>query len=109
AQVVNAENVVSVGMGIENRIQMTDVFPDGLSAKVRSGINQDCFAGIFNEHGRPGALVMRIGRLTYGAIAADCGHAHRSAASEHGKAGLHHFTLLPAGWGGRARALVTST
>jgi hypothetical protein len=49
-QIVDSENVVSVGVSVENSIQSTDAFANGLFAEVGSGVDQDKPAAVFDEH-----------------------------------------------------------
>ncbi len=86
AQVVDSEDVVGVGVGVEHGIELGDLFAQRLFTKVRRGVDQD-MAGIVaritvaDHHRGTGATVARVWRTADGAVAADGWYAHRCAAA----------------------------
>src|SRR5436305_1045775 len=48
AEIVDAENVIRMSVGVEHRIYLRDLLPNGLSVEIRSGINQHYFAAVFD-------------------------------------------------------------
>ncbi len=112
AKVVDAEDVVGVGMGIEDRIDLRDVLANGLLAKIGGGVNEHRLTAELEQDRRAGSAIVRIGRMADRAAAPNGGHAHRCAAAQHGKRCLHRGLLpatAPGLCGGRERAFVTST
>ncbi len=93
--VVQSQNVIGMGMRIENRVQPRDLLPYRLLAEVWRRINEDAMSVIFHHHRRPGTTVVRIVRCADAARAADRRHAHGSAAAQHGEHCLHF--LIPEG------------
>ena len=59
-QIINAQDVVGMRMGIEDRVNPSDVFADCLRVKIGSGIDQYDFAVLLDHDRRPGAPVVRI-------------------------------------------------
>src|SRR6516164_3817539 len=112
AKVVDAEDVVGVGVSVEHGVDLADALADGLLAEVGRSVDKDHLSTEFEEDGRAGAAVVRVGRVADGAGASDRGNAHRGAAAQHREGSLHRV-LLPAAasgfFGARERALVTST
>lgn len=60
AQVVDPQKMIGVGVSVKHRIEPADIFTDRLLPEIRSGINQDGIAAVFNEHRRPSAPVAGI-------------------------------------------------
>ena len=83
AKIVDAQNMVSVTVSVEHGIKFANARADGLLAKIGSGIDEHTLSTILDEYRRPGTAVVRIGRMTHGAVAADGGYAHRRAAAQH--------------------------
>src|SRR3954452_4553215 len=60
SEVINSEDVVRMSMRIKHRIDVLDLRPDRLLAKVRCGIDQYDPPVVFRHDGGTGALVVRI-------------------------------------------------
>jgi hypothetical protein len=75
-QVVDAENMVGVGMGVEHGIDPRNILAHGLRVKIRSGVDEHDLAVILKHDGRPRPPVVRIARVANGAVASQRGHAH---------------------------------
>src|SRR5260370_20167606 len=109
-QVVDAQNVVGVSVSVEHGVYPLDSLANSLRVEIGSGVDQNNLAAILNHYGRPSAAVVRIGGAAHRAIAANRGHAHGSAAAQHGERGFHRPMVPVAGAaGGRESAFVTST
>src|SRR5882762_1982002 len=86
SQVVDSEDVVGVGVGVEHGIKLGDLLAQRLFAKVRRGVDQD-MAGIVvritvaDHHRGTRSAVARIRRTADGAVAANRWYAHRCAAA----------------------------
>ena len=89
AQVVDAENVVGVGVRVEDGVELSDVFAQGLFAKVGRGVDENVAVVVGEQDGGTGAAIAGIGGMTDGAVAGDGGNAHRGAAAEDREGGAH--------------------
>ena len=110
-QVVDAQNVVGVRVGIKHGVDMSNIFADCLRIKVRSGIDQDDFIPELQHDRGAGPAVVRIVGVANSAIAAQSWDAHRRPTAQHGQSRFH-LPVVPVagpGCGGRAIAFVTST
>ena len=90
-QVVHAENVVGMGMGVEDRIHVIDAVCKCLRPEVGASVDHDAVPVPDHGSGGPGAAVVRVGRGADAAIAAESGHAHRGAAAEDDKSCFHSW------------------
>ena len=84
AEVVHAEDVVGVAVGVEDGVEAADAGADGLGVEVGAGVDDDVVAFPGDEDGGPGAAVARVaggrsGGGADGAVAAERGDAHRGA------------------------------
>jgi hypothetical protein len=121
-EIVEAENVVSMAVGVEDGVDAIDPLANGLFAEVGRCVDENAAHGRvlvergimpFDHDGRTKAPVMWIGRMTNGAVAPNGRNAHGGAASQNRERSVH---LIPAPGGGgmepgcgpRAMALVTS-
>ena len=91
AQIVEAHDVIGVGMGEDHRIEAVELFAQRLLAQVGRGVDQDFGRGRFEMERGAGPLVARIGREADRAAAADHRHALRRARAEHGHDQLFRF------------------
>jgi hypothetical protein len=82
ANVVEALDVIGVAMGEQNGFKALDACGEGLRAKIGSGINDDVLPIAREEDGGTQALVVRVGGVADGAVAADRGNSHGSAGAE---------------------------
>ncbi len=73
ADVVEAEDVVGVGVGVKDGVDAGDVGAQGLGAEIGRGVDQDIFAGVLHQDGGAEAVIARIGGGAGGAGAADGG------------------------------------
>ena len=105
AQIVEAHDVISVAVGVENGVDAADVLADGLGVEVGAGVDEDgavefsLFVG--EADGGAGATVARLGRRQVGAgrggrgadraWASESGDAHGGAATEKGEGCFHQF------------------
>jgi hypothetical protein len=68
-------DMVRVGMGEENSIQLFKARSEGLNPKVRPRVNDEAFSPRpFDEYGSPQAAIFRAGGTAYGAAAAYYGN-----------------------------------
>ncbi len=61
AEVVHAEDVVGVAVGVEDGVDAVDVFADGLGVEVGAGVDQDGVVVIVDAEGGAGAAVFGAG------------------------------------------------
>jgi hypothetical protein len=83
AQIVDAENMVGVRVGVKHRIHARDALANRLRIEIGRGIDEHHLARVLEHHRRPGAAVVRIAGMADGAVATQRGHAHRCAAAQH--------------------------
>jgi len=79
ANVVKAEDVIGVAVSEEDGFEAIEAGGEGLGAEVGSGVNDDVLGIAEEKDGGTEALVVRIGGVANGAVAADCWNAHRGA------------------------------
>src|SRR5215469_1126955 len=84
ANVVEAENVVGVGVCVENRVEMSNASAQGLLAEVRGSVDDDVAAIVREQHRGARALVVQIGGVADIALAGESRNAHRSARAQYG-------------------------
>ena len=92
AEVVHAEDVVGVVVGVEDGVEAGDVLANGLRVEIGAGVDEDCVAIPVELDGRTGAAIPGAGEhrvAADGAGAAERGDAHRGARAEEGEGGLH--------------------
>ena len=89
AQIVEAEDVIGVRMRIEDRIDVADVFAQGLLAEIGSGVDEDAVVCPLHGGGGARAPVAGIRRGANAAFASERRNAHGSAAAKDGERGLH--------------------
>ena len=98
-QIVEAEDVVGVRMGVEDGVDVADAEAQRLLAEVRAGVDKDTMRsrrlvsipglGLpFDGDGRPETLIARIGGGADAAAATQRGHAHGRATAEKQDAGV---------------------
>src|SRR3954447_785984 len=103
AQVVDAVDVVGVGVGVEERVDGADAGVQALLPQVGAGVDQDAPALRLDQDRAAAALVARVGRAADGAGAADLRHAGRGAAAEDRDS--HAAARLPAALVNRRKKL----
>src|SRR5438270_11597542 len=69
--IVESHDVVGVGVRIDDRIEAAHTGAQRLLAEVGSGVNEHHAPAIFHQNGRTGAAIVRIGRITNFAGAAE--------------------------------------
>jgi len=82
ANVVEALNVIGVAVSEKNGFEAVEVRGEGLGAEIGGGVNDDVLAVAGEEDGGAQALVVRVGGLADGAVAADGGDSHGGAGAE---------------------------
>lgn len=60
AQIVDAVDMVGMGVGEQDSIYVRDIFPDNLLSQIGRGVNKYEFAVVFNNDGGTGPLVPGI-------------------------------------------------
>jgi len=85
ANVVEALDVIGVAVGEQNGFQAIKARGEGLGTEVGGGVNDDVLAIAGEKDGGTQALVVRIGGLANGTVAADGGDSHGSAGAENGE------------------------
>jgi hypothetical protein len=94
AEIIQAEDVVGMGMGIEDGVDVSDAEAQRLLAEIRPSVDEDAVrrGGIvvlpLDRNGGTQALVAGISGGADAAGAAQCGHTHRGAAAEKQDAGF---------------------
>jgi len=81
-QIVEAHDMVGVRMSENDGVDATNIFPQGLGAEIRSGIDDESGLGCFDVHGRTEAFIARVGGMTNRAIAPDHRNALRCSGAE---------------------------
>ena len=96
AEVIHAKDMVGVGVGEEDGVDVGDLFADGLGVEVGAGVDEYGVVSPRYVYRGAGAAVARVacrgpgdGRGTDGAPAAERGDAHRGAGAEEGEGGVH--------------------
>lgn len=109
AQVVKSKDMVGVAVGVQDSIDPTDTFTEGLSVEVRACIDQNRAVIVCEADGGTGSPVAWVASGGYGrgadwAVTAQGGHPHGGAAAEEGEGGPHGLADdTGAAWpGGRA-------
>jgi len=85
ANVVEALDVIGVAVGEKNGSEAIEARGEGLGAKIGGGVNDDVLGIAGEEDGRAQALVVRVGGLADGTMAADRGNSHGGAGTENGE------------------------
>ena len=60
ADIVEAENMIGMGVSVENCVEAIEVRGHGLGTEVGRGVDDDVASAIREQHGRARALVVRI-------------------------------------------------
>src|ERR1700683_2192448 len=94
AQIVDAQNMVGVRVGVENRIHVVDSFTDGLRVEIGRGIDEHHLARVLDHYRGTSAPVAWVAGPADRAIAAQSGHAHRSTTAQYGERGPHPRTFI---------------
>ena len=94
AEIVHAEDVVGVGVRVENGVEAGDMFAESLGVEVGSGVDEHGVAGVFNEDGRAGTAVVRVSGGANGAGAAEGGDTHRGSAAQERQGGGHRIGII---------------
>jgi hypothetical protein len=94
AEVVHAEDVVGVMVGVEDGVDAGELLPDGLRVEVGTGVDEDGLVVEVEADAGAGAAIAvvalgRDGGGADGAGAAERGNAHAGAGSEEGEGCLH--------------------
>ncbi len=89
AQVVHAEDVVGVVMGVEDGVNLGEVLAESLRVEVGAGVDEDRVVVESELDGGSGAAVARVGGGADGAGAAERGDAHAGAGAEECEGGSH--------------------
>jgi len=84
AQIVDAVDVVGVGVGQKHRVDVRYPLAQHLFAEVRRGVHQDAPAPALDQDGSAGSLVVPVGGIADLTVAADHGNAGRRARAEDG-------------------------
>ena len=82
--IVQAHDVVGVRVGEDHGVQAVDAGAQSLRAEIGRGVDQHVAALVAHQDGGPQPVVARIGGSADGAMAADGGHAHAGARTQHG-------------------------
>lgn len=83
-QVVEAHDVVAVGVGVEDRVEMADALAQALLAEVGTGVDDELGPGAADKNRGAEPPVPGVVRAADGAVAADHGHPDRGARAEKG-------------------------
>lgn len=99
ANVVEAENVISVAVGEKDGVELRDADAEGLVAKIGRGVDDDVFVVIAKPDGGAKAIIAGIGGSADVAIAADGGNADAGTGAEDGEGDQAHFGSWDSGPG----------
>jgi hypothetical protein len=109
-EVVHAEDVVGVAVGVEDGVDGVEVLAHGLDVEVLAGVDEDVVAwfcgaegSVGDDDGGAGAAVGRagfVGRGADGAGAAEGGNRHGGSTAEKGEGSLHAVLADDAGAAG---------
>ena len=107
AEVVHAEDVVGVAVGVEDGVEAADVLADGLCVEVGAGVDDDVVVVPGDQDGGAGSAVAGVSIRGHcggadGAVAAQRGDAHGGSTSQKGKGSLHRVLANDAGAAGCA-------
>lgn len=83
--VVEAKNVVGVGVSVENGVEAIDILTQGLMAEIGRGVDDDVAAAVGKQYGRTSALVARVRGSTHFATTSQSWNAHRRAGAKNGE------------------------
>src|SRR4029077_2764380 len=83
ANVIEAHDVIGVGVSEQNRIDAFDARAQRLLAKIRRGVDQDAVILKLDINGRTQAFVARIVGTANCTMTADGGHPYAGARTEH--------------------------
>ena len=94
AEVIHAEDVVGVVVGVEDGVDTAEALAEGLRVEVGAGVDEDGVVVVLDTDGRAGAPVAWVaagidGGATDGAGATERGDAHGGAGAEEGEGGEH--------------------
>jgi hypothetical protein len=82
ANVVETKDVIGVGVGIKDGIEVVESGAEGLVAQVRRGVNEDAGGAELEQDRGAEAFVAWVGRVAHLARAADHGNAYAGAGAE---------------------------
>jgi hypothetical protein len=85
ANVVEPLDVIGVAVGEKNGGEVIEARGESLGAEIRGGVNDDVLAVAGEKNRGPQALVVGVGGLADGTVAADRGDSHGSAGTENGE------------------------
>ena len=84
SQVIDTMDMIGMGMGEQDRVDMRDIFPERLFSQVCGGVHQNVPSGGFNDDRSAGAFVTRIAGRTDRAAATYHRHTGGGAAAKDG-------------------------
>ncbi len=84
AEFIEAEDVIHVGVGVDDGVCVGDAFAKALGAEIGAGIDEDAEFGGAEEDGGAGAIVAGVGGGADVAIASDHGDTDGGAGAEEG-------------------------
>src|SRR5690606_19612355 len=94
AEVVDAVDMVGMGMGVDDAVEGADIGVEKLGAEVGGGVDQDAGGEVavdaLDQHRAAAAVVLRVLRVTGAPMAAEAGDAARGAAAEDGETVVCH-------------------
>jgi hypothetical protein len=83
-QIVDAVDMIGMGMGVKHGIDMAQAFAQGLLAKIGGGVDDDLLIAMSNQHTAAGSPVTRIGGTADGTGTAEHRHAGTRSRTENG-------------------------
>src|SRR6185436_17522894 len=92
ANIVEAENMVRVTVSDEDCVEVLHANSQSLLPKIARSVNDNCLAGVFDEHRNPETIVTRIVRGASLAIAGDRRNTCRGAGAEESK--FHSLSVV---------------
>lgn len=90
AQVVKADDVIGVLVGVEHGVEVLDFFTQALCAKIRAGIDDPFHVGGLNMDGSSEAIVFWVVGFAHWAVAADDGDSDGGGGAEEGDFKIRH-------------------
>lgn len=88
-EIIESHDVIGVTVGVDDCVDTADVFAQGLSVKVRAGVDQDGVGVVLKAYRGPGAAIARVGRGADDAVTAEGRNAHGGATAQECESRLH--------------------
>ena len=88
AEFIKAHDVIKMSVGVEDRVDLAQIFAQGLFTEVGAGVDEDGDLRSLQVKRAPRAHVPGITRGAHRAVATNNGHADGGAGAEKGGSGM---------------------